>query len=89
MQTLLVTGGVGFIGGCFVRQSVAEHTIRVVNLDKLTYAGNLDSLAMVIDDPLLQTWRHWRLRTGFPIAVHISANRSRQFRCRVARGPFH
>ena len=51
MQTLLVTGGAGFIGGCFVRQLVAEHTARVVNLDKLTYAGNLASLAAVMDDP--------------------------------------
>jgi dTDP-glucose 4,6-dehydratase len=51
MQTLLVTGGAGFIGGCFVRQLVAEHTAKVVNLDKLTYAGNLASLAAVMDDP--------------------------------------
>src|SRR5436309_8184242 len=52
MQTILVTGGAGFIGGCFVRQLLAEQNTRVINLDKLTYAGNLDSLATVIDDPL-------------------------------------
>lgn len=51
MQTILVTGGAGFIGGCFVRQWIAEETGRVVNLDKLTYAGNLDSLDSVSDDP--------------------------------------
>jgi dTDP-glucose 4,6-dehydratase len=51
MQTVLVTGGAGFIGGCFVRQTLAETDWRVVNLDKLTYAGNLDSLAGVRDDP--------------------------------------
>ena len=45
MDTILVTGGAGFIGSCFVRQCIAEGTCRVVNLDKLTYAGNLDSLA--------------------------------------------
>ena len=44
MKTILVTGGAGFIGGCFVRQCVAEHAARVVKFDKLTYAGNLDSL---------------------------------------------
>lgn len=43
-QTLLVTGGAGFIGGCFVRQHVAEGKYRIVNLDLLTYAGNLDSV---------------------------------------------
>lgn len=50
-QTILVTGGAGFIGSCFVRQCIAERAIRVVNLDKLTYAGNLDSLRSVEDDP--------------------------------------
>lgn len=44
MTTLLVTGGAGFIGANFVLQAVAQgHS--VVNLDKLTYAGNLDTLA--------------------------------------------
>jgi dTDP-glucose 4,6-dehydratase len=45
--TWLVTGGAGFIGGCFVRQTLAQGAARVVNLDKLTYAGNLDSLEPV------------------------------------------
>ena len=44
MKTLLVTGGAGFIGANFVLQAVADG-LRVVNLDKLTYAGNLDTLA--------------------------------------------
>ena len=44
--TYLVTGGAGFIGSCFVRQVVADG-IQVINLDRLTYAGNLDSLADV------------------------------------------
>ena len=47
MPAVLVTGGAGFIGSCFVRQWLAEETDRVVNLDKLTYAGNLDSLESV------------------------------------------
>ncbi|MBN1590463.1 MAG: dTDP-glucose 4,6-dehydratase [Pirellulales bacterium] len=51
MQTLLVTGGAGFIGSCFVRQELARGECRVVNLDKLTYAGNLDSLADVLHHP--------------------------------------
>jgi dTDP-glucose 4,6-dehydratase len=50
MHTILVTGGAGFIGGCFVRQCVAARAARIVNFDKLTYAGNLDSLEPVIHD---------------------------------------
>lgn len=44
---ILVTGGAGFIGSAFVRMAVAETEWRVVNLDKLTYAGNLENLAEV------------------------------------------
>jgi dTDP-glucose 4,6-dehydratase len=51
MDTILVTGGAGFIGSTFVRQWIAADRGRVVNLDKLTYAGNLDSLAEVAADP--------------------------------------
>ncbi len=51
MHTILVTGGAGFIGGCFVRQIIGETTHHVVNLDKLTYAGNLDSLEAVASSP--------------------------------------
>ena len=41
---LLVTGGAGFIGSAFVRMAIAETDCRVVNFDKLTYAGNLENL---------------------------------------------
>lgn len=44
MPTWLVTGGAGFIGGNFVLEAVGKG-IRVVNLDALTYAGNLDTLS--------------------------------------------
>ncbi len=50
-RTIVVTGGAGFIGANFARQWIAEESGRVVNLDRLTYAGNLDSLADVADDP--------------------------------------
>ncbi|WP_374249731.1 dTDP-glucose 4,6-dehydratase [Thermomonas sp.] len=50
MPTWLVTGGAGFIGGNFVLQAVARG-IKVVNLDALTYAGNLHTLAAVQGDP--------------------------------------
>ncbi len=44
MQTWLVTGGAGFIGGNFVLEAVGQG-VRVINLDALTYAGNLDTLS--------------------------------------------
>jgi dTDP-glucose 4,6-dehydratase len=44
-MNILVTGGAGFIGSGFVRMLAAETDWRVVNLDKLTYAGNLENLA--------------------------------------------
>ena len=47
MDTVLVTGGAGFIGSNFVRLLLRRTTARVVVLDKLTYAGNLQSLADV------------------------------------------
>jgi dTDP-glucose 4,6-dehydratase len=51
MRTFLVTGGAGFIGGCLVRKLIADGQTTVVNLDKLTYAGNLDSLESIANDP--------------------------------------
>jgi dTDP-glucose 4,6-dehydratase len=51
MDTMLVTGGAGFIGSNFVRHALANTGDRVVVLDKLTYAGNLESLADVERDP--------------------------------------
>ncbi|HVC93098.1 MAG TPA: dTDP-glucose 4,6-dehydratase [Pirellulales bacterium] len=54
MNTILVTGGAGFIGSCFARQWIAEEPDRLVNLDKLTYAGNLDSLLPVAGHPNYQ-----------------------------------
>lgn len=51
MNPILVTGGAGFIGGEFVRQWISEEPATVINLDKLTYAGNLDSLESVAGDP--------------------------------------
>ena len=50
MERILVTGGAGFIGSAVVRRLVGEG-LRVVNVDKLTYAGNLDSLRDVEDSP--------------------------------------
>ena len=49
-MTILVTGGAGFIGSNFVLDWLAENDESVVNVDKLTYAGNLENLAILKDD---------------------------------------
>ncbi len=51
MDTMVVTGGAGFIGANFVRIALAQTNARVVVFDKLTYAGHLESLEEVRDDP--------------------------------------
>ena len=52
MRNLLITGGAGFIGSNFVHHTLDHHPdYRVVVYDKLTYAGNLDNLRDVADDP--------------------------------------
>ncbi|MDP2878482.1 MAG: dTDP-glucose 4,6-dehydratase [Sulfuricella sp.] len=48
---ILVTGGAGFIGSNFILDWIAATGEAVVNLDKLTYAGNLENLASLKDDP--------------------------------------
>jgi dTDP-glucose 4,6-dehydratase len=50
-KTILITGGAGFIGSNFVLEWLAKSTGKVVNLDKLTYAGNLGNLDTVLSDP--------------------------------------
>lgn len=52
MRTWIVTGGSGFIGSNFIRKSLQMFSdLRVINLDKLTYAGNQRSLSEVNNDP--------------------------------------
>ncbi len=51
MKKILVTGGAGFIGSAVIRQFINDTDCSVVNVDKLTYAGNLQSLASVSDNP--------------------------------------
>jgi dTDP-glucose 4,6-dehydratase len=50
-MTILVTGGAGFIGSNFVLDWLAESQETIVNLDLLTYAGNLENLESIKDDP--------------------------------------
>ena len=51
MKKILVTGGAGFIGSAVIRQFINDTDSSVINVDKLTYAGNLQSLATVSDNP--------------------------------------
>lgn len=52
-MTLLVTGGAGFIGCNFIHDWLQKNDEKIINLDKLTYAGNLHSLESALNDPRL------------------------------------
>lgn len=49
-ETILITGGCGFIGTNFVRHMLEKYDYNIINLDKLTYAGNLENLADIDGD---------------------------------------
>lgn len=51
MKKILITGGAGFIGSNFIQYMLQQHDYELVNLDLLTYAGNLDNLKGVKDHP--------------------------------------
>jgi dTDP-glucose 4,6-dehydratase len=57
LDTVLVTGGAGFIGSCFIRHLLADTSARVVDLDALTYAGNLANFSD-LPDPGRHTFVH-------------------------------
>ena len=51
IKRIIVTGGAGFIGSTVVRHIINNTKHQVTNIDKITYAGNLESLASIENDP--------------------------------------
>jgi dTDP-glucose 4,6-dehydratase len=91
MKNVLVTGGAGFIGSNFIRFFLnARPDVTVVNYDKLTYAGNLESVADIIDHDrhkfvkgdicnpkeLRETFRHYSIDTVIHFAAESHVDRS-------------
>ena len=72
-MNILVTGGAGFIGSNFIRQWIAEEQTRLINLDLLTYAGNLDSLSGVADHALYEFIKG-DIRDGWLVARLLEEN---------------
>jgi dTDP-glucose 4,6-dehydratase len=86
-----VTGGAGFIGSALVRHLIRETQFTVVTVDKLKYAGNLESLSDVAEDP-----RHHFERVDICDAKSVSRifreyspGYSVSPRRRISRGSFH
>jgi dTDP-glucose 4,6-dehydratase len=75
-DTLLVTGGAGFIGSNFIHYWIRAHPGRIVNLDKLTYAGNPRNLAALQGNPQLQFVRG-DINDGALISKLIAEHRPR------------
>ena len=87
---LVVTGGAGFIGSNFVRYMLRRHDdVEIVNLDKLTYAGNLENLRDVEDDPRYR-FVHGDICDAAVVARDAARRRRRrQLRRRDPRRPLH
>jgi dTDP-glucose 4,6-dehydratase len=76
VKTVLVTGGAGFIGSALLRQLIRDPAYRIVNIDKLTYAGSLASLPDFDDGPRYQ-FLHADIADGQRIRAAFEEHRPR------------
>ena len=83
-DTILVTGGAGFIGSNFIQHHLASgRSCRIINLDKLTYAGNPSNLEGMSRDRTLHLhpWRYLRPRRCEGIVVGATPSGHPPLRC--------
>ena len=81
-MTIIVTGGAGFIGANFIFHMLEAHPdYKIVCLDKLTYAGNLSTLACVMDEESNQKVRNFaadaveKVKENIPVSISVDIKR--------------
>jgi len=74
MQKILITGGSGFIGSCFVHRWIEKQNMEVVNFDALTYAGHLESIGLAAQSSRY-TFIHADIRSSTDVEKAISKHR--------------
>ncbi len=73
-EKILVTGGAGFVGSCFVQRWIEKHNVALVNFDALTYAGHLDSMGSAAESSRY-TFIHADIRSAKDVEQAIGEHR--------------
>ncbi len=86
-QTYLITGGAGFIGSCHVLQS-RKQGCRIINLDKLIYAGNMDNLIPRFYSKYVDLITYVTDRSGHDFRYAVNSSRIKNEHCWAQKNSF-